>query len=280
MNSNLSSFSMRQKMINILYIVFIALLFMDESTDTVLSEPETNCEVQDIAALSLNLPSAEIQSRNEIDSTLEVISPTSSHEATEYKPFVRLEQPRTVVFTGIQNRFNLHLSDIHLSELSFESNNATVEMCDSGVLITPLKTMEQFTIDIKRGSILLDRYSFEAKELPLPDLLCLHSRDSSITQCRMHDRILRSHLLESKSLQFSNSLFPQVSYELFEFTIVQRDGLGNARKVVIRPSQSGYDFETIAHKLRHEKTLLLTDIRLVVNNSYEQTLSSFLLTLQ
>lgn len=280
MSNNRSSFSMRQKMINILYIVFIALLFMDESSDSVLSQPETNCEALHIAALSLNLPSTEILPYNEIDSTTEIILPTSSHKATGYKPVVRLEQPRTVVFTGIQNRFNLYLSDIHLSELSFESNNASIEICDSGVLITPLKTMEQFTIDIKRGSTLLDCYSFEAKELPLPDLLCLHSRDSSITQCRMHDRILRSHLLESKSLQFSNSLFPLVSYELFEFSIVQRDELGNARKVVIRPSQSGYDFETIAHKLRHDKTLLLTDIRLVVNNSYEQTLSSFLLTLQ
>ncbi|MGL5545372.1 MAG: hypothetical protein ACRDCS_00015 [Tannerellaceae bacterium] len=281
MMSNMqSSFSMRQKMINILYIVCIALLFMDESSETDLSESSPNREELSIAALSLDLPSEQIQPLNQIDSTLEAVMSVSGNEIARSKPFVRLEQPNTIVFTGIENVFNLHLSDIHPAELSFESDNATVAWCDSGVLITPLKTMKQFSIDIKRGKTLLDRYSFEARELPLPDLLYLFSSDSSITQCRMHDRILRSHLLGSKSLQFSNSLFPQVSYQLSEFSIVQRDALGNASKQVIRPSQSGYDFESIAHKLRNEKILLLTDIRLVVNNSYEQTLASFRLTLQ
>lgn len=280
MNNMQSSFSMRQKMINILYIVFIALLFMDESSETDLSESNSISEALNIAALSLDPPSEQKQSLSQIDSTLEVMKPATGNEIVRNKPFVRLEQPNTIVFTGIENVFNLHLSDIHPTELSFESDNATVAWCDSGVLITPLKTMKQFSIDIKRGKTLLDRYSFEARELPPPDLLYLFSGDSSITQCRMHDRILRSHLLGSKSLQFSNSLFPQVSYQLSEFSIVQRDVLGNASKEVIRPSQSGYNFESIAHKLRNEKILLLTDIRLVVNNSYEQTLASFRLILQ
>ena len=280
MNNMQSSFSMRQKMINILYIVFIALLFMDESSETDLSESNSISEALNIAALSLDPPSEQKQSLSQIDSTLEMIRPATGNEIAGCKPFVRLEQPNTIVFTGIENVFNLHLSDIHPTELSFESDNDTVAWCDSGVLITPLKTMKQFSIDIKRGKTLLDRYSFEARELPPPDLLYLFSGDSSITQCRMHDRILRSHLLGSKSIQFSNSLFPQVSYQLSEFSIVQRDALGNASKEVIRPSQSGYNFESIAHKLRNEKILLLTDIRLVVNNSYEQTLASFRLILQ
>lgn len=280
MSNMQSSFTMRQKMINILYIVFIALLFLDESSDTDSSESNPNSEELSIAALSLVLPSKQIQPLSLIDSTLDVVMSGSGNEIARPKPFVRLEQPNTIVFTGIENVFNLHLSDIHPAELSFESDNASIAWCDSGVLITPLKTMKQFSIDIKRGKTLLDRYYFEARELPLPDLLYLFSSDSSITQCRMHDRILRTHLLESKSLQFSNSLFPQVSYQLSEFSIVQRDALGNASKQVIRPSQSGYDFESIARKLRNEKILLLTDIRLVVNNSYEQTLAYFRLTLQ
>lgn len=275
-----SPFSTRQKMINILYIVLIALLFIDESGDLALSSPDTKNDEQHINELPSDGLTTYSHSDSKVDSGIKSMQPATAKKITEHKPFVRLEQPKAFVFTGIQNIFNLHLSDVDIRELSFESDNATIELSDSGVLITPLKTMEQFSIDIKKGKTMLDRYSFQAKELPPPDILCLVLADSSITQCRMHDQIFRSLLLESRSIQFSNSMFPHVTYQLSEFSVLQRDVLGNATKQVIRPLQESCDFKSIAHLLRREKTLLLTDIRLVVNNSYEQTLSSFRLTLQ